>query len=58
VFYVAGNKPRLLAAFGQTDKPGNDLASLSHPTTISASGDRAVVYDSDNQRIVKLTLTP
>lgn len=45
-----------LGAFGTTDSPGDDLAHLAGPTTLAARGDRAVVYDSGNQRLVKLRL--
>jgi len=42
---------KLLATFG---KAGAGLDELTHPETIAARGDRAVVYDSGNQRLVKL----
>jgi hypothetical protein len=45
-----------LGSFGTADSPGDDLAHLSAPTTLAARGDRAVVYDSGNQRLVKLRL--
>jgi outer membrane protein assembly factor BamB len=45
-----------LGSFGVVDSPGDDLAHLSAPTTLAARGDRAVVYDSGNQRLVKLRL--
>ncbi len=47
---------KALAAFGTPDKPGTGLASLSGPTTIAARGNRAVVYDAGNQRLIKLSL--
>ena len=47
---------RLLASFGTADKPGDTLAGLSSPETIIARGNRAVVFDSANQRLVKLTI--
>ena len=47
---------KLLAKFGGS--AGNDLAHLSQPTTLAAAGDRAVVFDSGNQRLVKLRLQP
>lgn len=46
----------LLASFGQTDQPGNDLMTLNTPSNIAANGDRAVVFDSVNQRLVRLEL--
>jgi hypothetical protein len=49
-----GGKP--IAGFGGVDRPGDDLASLSQPTTIAARGSRAVVYDAGNQRLMKLSL--
>ena len=54
VLDLATEKP--LATFGTPDKAGADLASLSDPTTIAARGNRAVVYDAGNQRLVKLSL--
>jgi hypothetical protein len=50
------NNNKLLANFGTVDRSGDDLSTLSSPTDIAARGDRAVVYDSGNQRIVKLSL--
>lgn len=47
-----------LAAFGQLDTPGNDLAHLSAPLTIAARGDQAVVWDSANQRLLRLQFVP
>ena len=51
-FDLATGKP--LAAFGTPDKSGDDLATLNAPETIAARGERAVVYDRGNQRLVKL----
>jgi hypothetical protein len=42
-----------IAAFG---RDGDDLSSLKHPTVIAARGRRAVVYDSGNQRLMKLVI--
>lgn len=44
----------LLAQVGTAGKPGNDLSSFNAPRALSANGDRAVVFDSENQRLVKL----
>jgi hypothetical protein len=52
---ASGNE---LGSFGAADSPGDELAHLSAPTTLAARGDRAVVYDSGNQRLVKLRLSP
>jgi hypothetical protein len=49
-----GSSP--IAVFGVTDLAGNDLKSLCRPTTIAVRAGRAVVYDSGNQRLVKLAL--
>jgi hypothetical protein len=54
VFDLASGKA--LAAFGAIDAKGTDLASLAFPETIAARGERAVVFDSENQRLVKLAL--
>lgn len=45
-----------LAGFGTVDRPGNGPAALNAPTTIAANGGRAVVFDSLNQRLVRLEL--
>lgn len=55
-FDMATGKP--LAAFGAPDKSGDDLATLSAPETIAARGERAVVFDRGNQRLVKLRFNP
>ena len=47
---------KLQGTFGAADAPGDDLSHLNAPTTLAARGDRAVVYDSGNQRLVKLRL--
>ena len=47
---------KLLGSFGTADSPGDDLTHVNTPTTLAACGDRAVVYDSGNQRLVKLRL--
>lgn len=47
---------KLIATFGTADKKGDGPASLSTPRSIAARGRRAVVFDSDNQRLVKLRL--
>jgi hypothetical protein len=48
---------KVLGSFGQTDRPGDDLQHVSHPAAIAARHGRAVVFDRDNQRIVKLQLS-
>jgi sugar lactone lactonase YvrE len=48
---------RELAAFGVRDTAGDDLARLDTPRVIAARGQRAVVSDSGNQRLVKLRIT-
>jgi sugar lactone lactonase YvrE len=47
---------KLLAEFGEMDKAGDDLTHLNAPKTITARGNRAVVFDSGNQRLVKLEI--
>jgi len=53
-FDLGTGKP--LGSFGTCDKAGADLSSLDRPQAIAARGRRAVVYDSGNQRLVKLSL--
>ena len=49
---------KLLAAFGTPDTPGDDLGTLHAPEAIAARGERAVVYDRGNQRLMKLRFGP
>ena len=53
-FDLASGKP--LASFGTTDQRGDDLGHFDAPQMIAASGDRCVVHDAGNQRLVKLSL--
>lgn len=48
----------VIAAFGggNGNGAGDDLLHLDHPAEIAAAGERAVVYDSGNQRLLKLEL--
>lgn len=48
----------LIAGFGLQDQAGNSTATLDLPEIITANRFRAVVYDSANQRLVKLELIP
>ena len=48
--------PTLLAQFGETGVSGDDFRHLSAPTLVAISGGRAAVYDSGNQRVVKLSI--
>lgn len=45
---------RPLAMFGTTDKPGDSLTGLDSPRAIAVRGQLAVVYDSGNQRLMRL----
>jgi hypothetical protein len=45
----------LVGQFGRTDTAGAGIDSLNSPTTIACRGARAVVFDSENQRVVKLS---
>lgn len=53
-FDLAAGKP--VASFGAVDRKGADLESLARPETIAVCGSRAVVFDSENQRLVRLRL--
>jgi hypothetical protein len=53
-FDMASGKP--VGTFGTVDKKGTDLDALELPETIAARGQRAVVFDSENQRLMKLRL--
>lgn len=52
-FASTGGRPK--AGFGAV-AGGNDLLSFDHPGLIAVYGDRAVVHDAGNQRLVKLVL--
>jgi hypothetical protein len=53
-FDQASGKP--LATFGRVDSPGSEISHVNSPTVLAARGDRAIVYDSGNQRLVKLRM--
>lgn len=48
--------PVFAAQFGETDQPGDSLDRLQAPTLVSLCEGKAVVYDSGNQRVVKLRI--
>jgi hypothetical protein len=50
------NTKKLLAASNPADQVGDDDHHLHGPTVIAARHRRAVVFDSTNQRLVKLRL--
>ena len=54
-FAAAGGTP--LWHFGKSGQAGNDLNTMDHPETITVQGDRAVVFDAGNQRLLKLRIT-
>ena len=45
------------AQCGQTDVAGTGGDALDQPTAVAIADRRAVVYDSGNQRIVKLQIS-
>ena len=45
----------LLASYGNTDRAGNSIELMNQPTSIAVNGDRCVVFDSQNQRLMRLT---
>ena len=45
---------RMLAEFGQNNHAGDGLEQLNTPTVLAAQGTRAAVYDTGNQRIVRV----
>jgi len=48
----------VLGYFGTTDTAGNDAMHLDRPSLVSVAGERAVVADTGNQRVMKLKLRP
>jgi hypothetical protein len=47
---------RQLSTFGHPDTPGTSTTTLQAPETLIARGQRAVLFDSGNQRLLKLSL--
>ncbi|HCE46482.1 MAG TPA: hypothetical protein DET40_23300 [Lentisphaeria bacterium] len=45
-----------LATYGVADTAGSEITKMNSPAVIAADGKRAVLYDSGNQRILKLEL--
>lgn len=58
VLWFNWTERELLGQFGGTDQPGNDAAHVRTPSFAALAGQRAVVADSGNQRVVKLELSP
>jgi hypothetical protein len=56
LLFDAGAFTKPLATFGVTDTPGDDRNHLNTPGTVSFCGNRAVVADLANQRVVKLVI--
>ncbi len=48
---------QLVATFGASDQPGAELTQLRSPTTLYVAGNRAIVGDTGNYRLLKLNLT-
>ena len=55
-FAPTGGRPR--AVFGRLDTVANDLTGMDSPATVAVNGQRVVVYDAGNQRLLKLELAP
>ena len=53
-FDQSSGKP--LAEYGVKNTAGNEMAKLNSPGIIAARGSRAALYDSGNQRILKLEI--
>jgi hypothetical protein len=56
VIWLDWTEWKVLGVFGETDKAGNDLWHLNFPTFVALKGDKAVVADSGNQRLIRLQL--
>lgn len=54
LFDAGGGKPR--AQVGATDAAGATLDAFNSPRLVALCGDRAVVHDAGNQRLIKLKL--
>ncbi|MFZ3323618.1 MAG: hypothetical protein WA190_14695 [Usitatibacter sp.] len=58
VLWIDAKTREIRGQLGETGVAGSDLRHLSRPTFVAVAGDRAVVADAGNQRIVKLDLKP
>lgn len=47
---------KLVSQYGATDKKGTEISEMDSPEIITTRGKRALVYDKNNQRILKLEL--
>jgi len=47
---------KVLGIFGETDRAGNDFWHLNFPTFVALKGNKAIVADSGNQRLIRLQL--
>lgn len=47
-----------IGSLGTIDQPGNNLSTFNAPKILAVNGSRGVVFDSGNQRLVKLEITP
>jgi len=56
VLCFSGVSGALVAYFGRMDEKGDDLAHLDSPQMLAANGNRCVVHDAGNQRLMKLML--
>ncbi len=48
--------PKFISQLGITDISGGDVGLFNAPTLVSINGGKGVVYDSGNQRVVKIRL--
>lgn len=48
--------PTYEAQYGSTDEPGIEGNRLNHPTLVSIEGSKAVIFDSANQRVLKVRI--
>ncbi|MFZ2658049.1 MAG: hypothetical protein WAX69_24165 [Victivallales bacterium] len=46
----------MVSSYGVADSAGSEISKLNSPSEIAARGNRVLVYDSGNQRILKLEL--
>ena len=56
VLWLDAADGRLVAQAGQPDVAGASASAFDHPAAVAVAGQRAVLYDAGNQRIVKLQL--
>ena len=57
VVWLDWTSSEVLGQLGETDVPGDDAGRLCAPVQVALQGTRALVADTGNQRVLKVSLT-